>query len=153
MAQTLIPAFIRFQLDHDAMDIIETQLALKFDNGTSYEECMTNSGKKGYVLKKGNAVLQQGDITITLIKTPDGKQDDSIKKLEDSIKKVHTNIDPKDYSQNVAVILENSGNDKFMDLTFSGYISELYTQSPDLTNFPQYVSKIEVYDPLSIKIE
>ena len=152
MAQTLIPSSIKFSLDGTTLSILDAQLSLKFENGCSYDECMTKTGVKGYVLKKGTTVLQAGEIVVEIIKTPDGKQDATIKKLQDDLKLLSTKVNPSDYSKTVAVIIENPGAEKFFDLTYSGYVSEMYAQSPEGTNFPQYKAKIQVFDPTSIKI-
>jgi hypothetical protein len=150
--QTLIPAFLNFTLDSKDIDVLDTQLSLKFENGTGYEECMTKTGQKGYVLKKGNTVLQSGDIHITVVKTPDGKHNDDIKALQDNLANVQKNSDPKAYVKNINVQLLNPGNTKFMGLSFSGYVSEVETKSPDSTNFAEYLAKIEVYDPMTIAL-
>jgi hypothetical protein len=152
MPQSLIPAFVKFNFDKDELQILDTQLSLKFENGSGYHECMLNSGVKGYTLKKGTTVLQSGDVTVTIVKTPDGKQAETIKSLQESLKNAHKNINPKDYTKNVSVTVQNSGQETFLSLSFEGYVSELYSQSPELTNFPQYVAKVEIFDPTTIKL-
>lgn len=153
MAQeTLVPAFIKFMIGPTEVDVLDSQLSLKFENGSGYEECMTKNGLKGYVLKKGTTVLQSGDVVITVIKTPDGKHQSSIDLLQDNLENIQKTSNPDNYTKSITVQLENPSNEKFMGLTFNGYVSEVETKSPDLTNFPEYVAKIEIYDPLSIKL-
>lgn len=153
MAQeTLVPAFIKFMIGPTEVDVLDSQLSLKFENGSGYEECMTKNGLKGYVLKKGTTVLQSGDVVITVIKTPDGKHQSSIDLLQDNLENIQKTSNPDNYTKSITVQLENPSNEKFMGLTFNGYVSEVETKAPDLTNFPEYVAKIEIYDPLSIKL-
>ena len=130
MAQTLIPSSIKFTLEGTILSILDAQLSLKFENGCGYDECMTRTGTKGYVLKQ--------DLTIT--------------KLQADLKLLSAKTSPLEYAKTVAVIIENPGGEKFFDLTFSGYVSEMYAQAPDGTNFPQYKAKVQVFDPTTIKI-
>jgi hypothetical protein len=86
--QTLVPAFISITYDGTELNIVDAKLSMHYDNGTKYEESMTASGKKGYLLRKGISVEQEGDIFITITKTGDGKQDDTIKFLEKNYRKL-----------------------------------------------------------------
>jgi len=152
MAQTLIPAFVSFNLGSEEVMITDTQLSLNFSNGSGYGECMLKNGKKGYLLKKGTEVLQKGDVSITLTKTPDGKQDASIKAVEAAMKKSQGNDVPDKYTDSMTFSISNSGEKEFMTLSFTGYISEFVGNTPSETDFAAYTAKIEVYDPLSITI-
>ncbi len=150
--QTLVPAFVIFNLDSKELNIIDAKVALKFNNGSGYEECMVSSGDKGYMLRKGITVEQDGDITVTILKTPDKKQDDTIQNLTESLQNIRKNTDPANYAKNVAVTVQNPSADQFLSVTFSGYLKEMLIQSPDLTEFTQYVAEFEVFDPETIKI-
>ena len=152
MSQTLIPAFVSFNLGSQEVGITDTQLSLNFSNGSGYEECMLKDGKKGYLLKKGTTILQQGDVNITLTKSPDGKQDASIKAVEEAMKKSQDNDAPDQYTDSITFSISNSGEKEFMTLSFTGYVSEVVGNTPNETDFAAYTAKIEVYDPLSISI-
>jgi hypothetical protein len=150
--QTLVPAVAIFNLDSKELNIIDAKVSLKFDNGSGYEECMVSSGDKGYMLRKGITVEQDGDIKVTIVKTPDKKQDDTIKNLTDSLQNIRKNTDPANYAKDIALVVQNPSSDQFLSVTFSGYLKEMTIQSPDLTEFTEYVADFEVFDPQTIKI-
>jgi len=153
--QTLIPASITFDLGGKDLKLSDAQLSLKFTNDSGYDECMSNEGKKNYVLRRGTTVLQDGDITITLVRTPDKDQIADINAIQDNLAATRKSNDPGSYKKNIAIGLYGPGgkDDDFFGLTFEGYISELTTQSPELTNFMEYVAKVEIFNPSSIKLE
>lgn len=150
--QTLVPAFVIFNLDSKELNIKDAQVALKFNNGSGYEECMVSSGVKGYMLRKGVTVEQDGDIKVTIVKTPDKKQDDTISNLTTSLQNTSKNPDPANYAKDIAVVVQNPSSDQFLSVTFSGYLKEMIIQSPHLTEFTEYVADFEVFDPQTIKI-
>jgi hypothetical protein len=153
MAQALIPGAIKFTIARETIRILDADLALSFQNGCTYQECMTKTGIKSYVLAKGTCITQNGDVVATIIKTPDGKQDGSIKNLQDNLKQVQKSNNPADYAKDVAVIIENPSSEKFLDVTFKGYVSEFNTQPPDSTGFTTYQATVVVYDPLTIEVK
>lgn len=150
--QSLVPAFVIFNLDSKELNITNAELSLKFTNGAHYDEGIASSGSKGYMLCKGTTVLQEGDIKVTIPKTPDKKQDDTIQNLTDSLQNTQKNTDPANYAKNVAITAQNSGADQFLSVTFSGYVKEMKIQSPDLTEFTEYVAEFVVFDPQTITI-
>jgi hypothetical protein len=153
--QTLIPAAIKFDFGGKDLKLSDAQLSLKFTNGSGYDECMSNEGKKNYVLRRGTVVEQDGDITITLIKSPDKEQIADINAIQDNLASIRKSPDPSTYKKSIVVNLYGPGGtkDDFLSIRFSGYISELNTQAPELTNFMEYVAKVEIFDPASIKLE
>ena len=95
---------------------------------------MSNEGKKNYVLRRGTTIQQEGDITITIVRTPEKKQIEDIKTIQDNLKKTSETNDPSTYKKGISIALHGPGgiDDDFFGLTFEGYISELTTQAPDL---------------------
>lgn len=153
--QTLVPASITFDLGGKDLQLSDAQLSLKFTNGSGYDECMSNEGKKNYVLRRGTTVLQDGDITITLVRTPDKTQIENINAIQDNLAATRKSTDPSTYKKNIVIGLYGPGgkDDDFFNLRFEGYVSELTVQSPELTNFMEYVAKVEIFNPASIKLE
>jgi hypothetical protein len=86
--QTLVPAFITVTYDGTELNIVDAKFSLQYNNCTNYEENMTPAGKKGYLLRKGVSIEQEGDIYVVLTKSSDGKNDESIKFLENKIKEI-----------------------------------------------------------------
>ena len=126
---------------------------MHYDNGTKYEESMTASGKKGYLLRKGISVEQEGDIFITITKTGDGKQDDTIKFLEKKLQEIEKSEKPDDYSKAVVVACKDPGEQQFLNFSFNGYLKELsLTPSKEGNAFTDYLGEFEIFDPLTIKI-
>eukprot|EP01132_Coremiostelium_polycephalum_P000720 gene720-893_t len=152
--QTLVPASISFNLGSEGLKLADAQLSVKFTNGSGFDECMSNKGTKSYVLRRGANTLQDGDITITIMKTPDPEAEKDIKALENNLKEIRKAASPDKYKKNITIVLHGPAgkDDDFLSLTFSGYVSELNTQAPELTNFMEYVAKIEVFDPDTIKL-
>jgi hypothetical protein len=153
MAQhALIPSTIKFSFDSTLIHILDAQLSLSFQNGSKYQECMSKNGIKSYVLAKGNYVTQNGDIAVEIVKTPDGNQDASIRKIEENLEHIQKNDSPKAYTKSVTAVIENSGGEKFLDVSFHGYASEFVAQAPDSTNYLTYKATFVVFDPQSIRI-
>ncbi|ACE06420.1 hypothetical protein Aasi_1075 [Candidatus Amoebophilus asiaticus 5a2] len=153
--QTLVPAGISFSIDKKNLQLSDAQLSLKFTNGSGYDECMSSQGKKNYVLRRGSNVLQDGEITIKIVKTPEKTVEDDIQKLQNNLKEARTATTTENYVKDVAIVLFGPGgkDDDFFALYFDGYISELTTQTPELTNFMEYVAKVEIFNPASITLE
>jgi hypothetical protein len=153
--QTLVPAGISFSINKENLQLSDAQLSLKFTNGSGYDECMSSQGKKNYVLRRGSNVLQDGEITIKIVKTPEKTVEDDIQKLQNNLKQARTATSTKDYVKDVVIVLNGPGgqDDDFFALYFDGYISELTTQTPELTNFMEYVAKVEIFNPASITLE
>jgi len=151
--QTLVPAFISITYDGTELNIVDAKLSMHYDNGTKYEESMTASGKKGYLLRKGVSVEQEGDIFITITKTGDGKQDDTIKFLEKKLQEIEKFEKPDDYSKAVVVVCKDPGEQQFLNFSFNGYLKELsLTPSKEGNAFTDYLAEFEIFDPLTIKI-
>jgi len=152
--QTLVPAFISVTYDGTELNIVDAKFSLQYNNSTNYEENMTSSGKKGYLLRKGVSIEQEGDIYVVLTKSSDGKNDESIKFLENRIKEIAKSEKPNDYSKPVVLTCKDPGEEQFLSVSFNGYIKELKMYpSKNGNGFTDYVAEFEIFDPLSIKIE
>jgi hypothetical protein len=152
--QTLVPAFISVTYDGTELNIVDAKFSLQYNNSTNYEENMTSSGKKGYLLRKGVSIEQEGDIYVVLTKSSDGKNDESIKFLENRIKEIAKSEKPDDYSKPVVLTCKDPGEEQFLSVSFNGYIKELKMYpSKNCNGFTDYVAEFEIFDPLSIKIE
>ena len=152
--QTLVPAFISVTYDGTELNIVDAKFSLQYNNSTKYEENMTPAGKKGYLLRKGVSVEQEGDIYVVITKSSDGKNDQSITNLQDKLKQIATSEKPEDYSKPVVLTCKDPGEEQFLSVSFNGYIKELKIYpSKDGNGFTDYVAEFEIFDPLSIKIE
>jgi len=152
--QTLVPAFISVTYDGTELNIVDAKFSLQYNNSTNYEENMTSAGKKGYLLRKGVSIEQEGDIYVVLTKSSDGKNDESIKFLENRIKEIAKSEKPDDYSKPVVLTCKDPGEEQFLSVSFNGYIKELKMYpSKNGNGFTDYVAEFEIFDPLSIKIE
>jgi hypothetical protein len=151
--QTLVPAYINVTYDGTELNIVDAKFSLKYNNQSKYEEAMTSIGKKGYMLRKGVSVLQEGEIYVVLTKTADGKQDDNISFLQKVAQDVSKSEKPDNYSKNIVIIAKNSAEEQFLSVTFNGYLKEIKTQPSDKGNFfTDYIAEFQIFDPLSIKI-
>ncbi|OJW73576.1 MAG: hypothetical protein BGO68_03010 [Candidatus Amoebophilus sp. 36-38] len=153
MAQpALIPSSIELTVGGKEIKILDAQLSLSFTNNSTYNECMNKKGVKDYVLAKGTCVVQSGTTTVTIIKTPDGKGNVTIKELQESLKMAQKSNKPEHYVKDILFVLKNPSNEKFLGIGFSGYASEFTTQAPDSTNYLTYLATIVPFDPLSIDL-
>jgi hypothetical protein len=151
--QTLVTAFVSITYDGTELNIVDAKLSLHYDNNTKYEESMTSTGKKGYLLRKGISVTQEGDIFVTITKTGDGKQDDTIKFLETKLQEISKSEKPDDYSKALVITSKDPGEQQFLSVSFNGYLKELrVTPSKEGNAFTDYIAEFEIFDPLSIKI-
>ena len=112
--QTLVPAFISVTYDGTELNIVDAKFSLQYKNNSNYEENMTPAGKKGYLLRKGVSVEQEGDIYVVLTKSSDGKNDESIKFLEDKIKEISKSEKPDQYSKPVVLTCKDPGEEQFL---------------------------------------
>jgi len=152
--QTLVPAFISVTYDGTELNIVDAKFSLQYNNSTNYEENMTSAGKKGYLLRKGVSIEQEGDIYVVLTKSSDGKNDESIKFLENKLKDIAKSEKPEDYSKPVVLTCKDPGEEQFLSVSFNGYLKELKMYpSKNGNGFTDYVAEFEIFDPLSIKIE
>ena len=152
--QTLVPAFITVTYDGTELNIVDAKFSLQYNNCTNYEENMTPAGKKGYLLRKGVSIEQEGDIYVVLTKSSERKNDESIKFLENRIKEIAKSEKPNDYSKPVVLTCKDPGEEQFLSVSFNGYIKELKMYpSKNGNGFTDYVAEFEIFDPLSIKIE
>ena len=151
--QTLVPSFITITYDGTELNIVDAKLSLNYDNGTKYEESMTANGKKGYLLRKGTSVNQEGDVFVTITKTGDGKQDATISFLERKLQDISKTEKPDDYAKAIVINVQHPGGDKFLSISFSGYLKELQMKPSVKGNFfTDYIAEFEIFDPLTISL-
>ena len=153
MEQTLIPSFINVVYDGKELNIVDAQLSLDYDNGTHYEESMTSTGKKGYMLRKGTSVTPQGDISVTILKTADKKQDETITFLQQKLVTDDKVEDPTQYVKDIVITVQDAEGRQFLTFSFGGYIKDLRLEQPKRGNmFTTYIAEFQIFDPLSIKL-
>ena len=151
--QALVPAYISVTYDRTELNIVDAKLSLQYKNNTQYEENMTPAGKKGYLLRKGVSVEQEGDIYVVISKTSDGKNDQTITYLEKKMSDISKSENPKDYSKAIVITCKDPGEVQFLSVSFNGYLKELkMVPSKNGNGFTDYIAEFTVYDPLSIKI-
>lgn len=154
MDQVLTPTYINFSFGNKAINIVDAQLSLNYDNGSYYTECMSAvGGKKTYMLVKGNTVAQEGDIFTTITKTGDKQQDESISYLQQEIVAAGKTEDPKDYVKDAVITIQDSEMRQFLTFSFTGFIKNLKMENPKQGNqFTNYKAEFEISDPLSISL-
>lgn len=151
--QTLVPAYTNFLYDGTELTIVDANISLSFTNGSSFEESMTDKGPKGYMLRKGTFVDQQGDIFVKITKAGDTEADKTIDKLMKISKEITKSENPKDYAKDIVINFSDPGEQKFFSVSFRGYLKN-FNIAPDNSgnNFTTYFAEFEVFDPLTIKL-
>lgn len=154
MDQVLTPTYINFSFGNKAINIVDAQLSLNYDNGSYYTECMAAvGGKKNYMLVKGSTVTQEGDIFTTITKTGDKQQDESISYLQQEIVEADKSEDPEKYVKDTVITIQDSEMRQFLTFSFRGFIKELKMENPKKGNqFTNYKAEFEVFDPLTISL-
>ena len=151
--QTLVPAFVNFLYDGTELLIVDAKVSLNFSNGSDYEESMTDKGTKGYMLRKGISVEQNGEISVTITKAGDKEADKTIKNLGKIQKNVGKSENPKDYAKNIVINFSDSGMQKFFSVSFSGYLKSFIIEPASSGNgFTNYDARFTIFDPLTIKL-
>ena len=152
--QALVPSFVSVVYDSLELVFVDAKFSFNYDNNSGYIETMTTSGKRNYILRKGVSVSQYGDIYMVLAKTPDNKQDESIKFLKDKLKENSKLENPADYCKPIIITAKDPGDEQFMSVSFNGYIAEFKNiPSKDGIDFINYLASFVIFDDLSVKIE
>jgi hypothetical protein len=149
---SLVPSFLEFSYDGKPIEIVDASLSLDFDNKCEYEKHNINNGERGYTLRRGVGIVQVGEIKVDIIKTPDGKRDDSLKQLDDCLNKIATQADPKDYNKSITFVANNSDKEKFVAVSFEGYVSRGIPTAPDESDFPQFTYSFVPYDSQTVTV-
>lgn len=154
MDQVLTPTYINFSFVNKAINILDAQLALSFDNGSYYTECMPAvGGKKNYMLVKGGTMIQEGDIFTTITKTGDKQQDESISYLQQEFVAADESEDPEKYVKDMVVTIQDSEMRQILTFSFRGFIKELKMENHKKGNkFTNYNAEFEAFDPLTISL-
>lgn len=151
--QTLVPAGITVTLGGTTINSVDVEFSARIDNQARYEELMDIAGKKVYVLRKGIDISQALDVLLTIVQTPDKKQDATIKTLTEFMQNTTKNADPAKYTKDAAIVLENSSGEKFLDITFSAVLKDFNElASPEGTDFTKFLAEIVTFDSTTVKI-
>lgn len=153
MAQDLlVPAIVRFNLGSNPVQVTGYSMKVLVVNGFRYEEATDAKGRRAYALRKGGEVVQDADVKVFVLKTPDGKFDDHIKKIEEALQATKNN-DPKAYLHTVVVSFATSDGKAFGHVTFEGFVSEKTIDVDPDTALQQTAFDIEIYDPTTFEFK
>lgn len=150
--QTLVPAYTNFLYDGTELTIVDTIVSLSFSNNSSFEESMTEKGTKGYMLRKGTFVEQQGEISVRITKAGDTEADKTIETLQKIAKEIPKSENPKDYVKNIVINFSDPGGNKFFSVSFSGFLSNFNIVPANGNSFTDYIAVFVIFDPLTIKL-
>jgi hypothetical protein len=150
--QTLVPSYVNILYDGTELIIVDVNVSVFLSNGSIFEEIMTGDGSKGYMLRKGISVEQRGKISIKIIKAGDKGADKSITTLEEIAKAICKSEDPKDYAKSIVISFSDSGEVKFLTISFSGFLESFDVAPPGNNDFTHYIAVFVIYDPLSLDI-
>jgi hypothetical protein len=148
----LVPAIVHFNLGSKKLSITDYQMVITIGNGCQYIESIDSKGRRAYALQKGGEIVQEADIKVSVLKTPDKKFDDEIKKLEDALQATMNN-DPKKYVEDMLFSFATSYDKPFAHMKFQGYVSEITTEVDAETALQEIIAEIEIYDPTTFNIK
>ena len=153
MAENLLaPSIVHFNLGSKKLSITGYQIEITISNGCKYIESIDSKGKRAYALQKGEEIAQESDIKISVLKTPDKKFNDEIKKLQDALKETSEN-DPKKYVKDMLFSFATSDDKPFAHMKFQGYVSEITNNVDSETSLQEITAEIEIYDPTTFSIK
>lgn len=153
MADTLlVPAIVHFNLGSSALQITDYNIAITIKNGCNYISSINSKGQTAYAIKKGGEIEQEGQTQVSVLKTPDKKFDDEIKKLEKALKSKKEN-DPKKYVQDILFSIATNDDKPFTHIQFQGYVNEVSSEVDPETSLQEVTAELEIYDPVSFVIK
>ncbi|ROT46930.1 hypothetical protein [Candidatus Cardinium hertigii] len=148
----LVPAIVHFNLGSSALPITDYHIAITLENGCKYVESINSKGKTAYAIRKGGEIVQTSDIKVSVLKTPDKKFDDEIKKLEKALEATKEN-DPKKYVENILFSIATNDDKPFAHIQFQGYVSDMSSEVDPETALQEITAELEIYDPVSFVIK
>lgn len=148
----LIPAIVHFNLGSSKVSITDYHIAIALENGSGYVRSINSQGKAVYSIQKGGEIKQTADVKVSILKTPDKKFDDDIKKLEKNLLATKEN-DPKKYVENMLFSLATNDDKPFTHLQFQGYVSEVKNEVDAETGLQEVTAELSIYDPVSFCIK
>ncbi|WP_342265096.1 hypothetical protein [Cardinium endosymbiont of Philonthus spinipes] len=148
----LVPAIVHFNLGSSKVSITDYHIAVTIENGSEYIRSVNAQGKSAYAICKGGEIRQKADIKVSILKTPDGKFDDDIKKVEKNLDASKEN-DPKKYVENMLFSFATNDDKPFAHIQFQGYVCEKSEDVDPETQIPVVTAELAVYDPVSFVIK
>ncbi|WP_243018233.1 MULTISPECIES: hypothetical protein [Candidatus Cardinium] len=148
----LVPAIVHFNLGSSKVNITDYHIGVAVENGCQYVRSINAQGKAVYAIHKGGEIRQKTDIKVSILKTPDKKFDDEIKKLEKNLKTTKEN-DPKKYVEDILFSLATNDDKPFTHIQFQGYVSEMSSEVDTETGLQEVTAELTVYDPVSFVIK
>lgn len=148
----LVPSIVHFNLGSSKVNITDYNMEITISNGCKYLLSIDGKGKRTYPLQKGQDVTQEAKINVAILKTPDKKFDDDIKKLEDALKDTVEN-DPKKYVKDMLFAFATNDDTTFANISFQGYVGELTHEVDEETALQEVHGEIDIYDPTTFNIK
>ena len=148
----LVPAIVHFNLGSSALNITNYDIAITLENGSQYVESINAQGITVYAIRKGSEIAQTSDIKVAVLKTPDKKFDDDIKKLESALKVTREN-DPSKYSEDMLFSIATNDDKPFAHIQFKGYVSEMSCSIDSETALQEITAELQIGDPVSFVIK
>lgn len=148
----LVPAMVHFNLDSSPVHITDYHIAVTLDNGCNYVRSINAKGQAVYAIHKGGEMTPTAKIEIAILKTPDQKFNEDIKKVEKALEDTKEN-DPKKYVKNMLFSFSTNDGKPFTHIQFQGYISEMDSQVNTETALQEIKAELELYDPVSLVIK
>ncbi|TDG95293.1 hypothetical protein [Cardinium endosymbiont of Culicoides punctatus] len=148
----LIPAIVHFNLGSKSIQLTGYNIGITLDNGSNYVDAVNAKGKTIYAIRKGGEIVQEADIKVSILKTPDKNFDDDIKKLSSALASTKEN-DPKKYVENISFSFATNDDKTFTHIQFQGYVSEISSELDAETSLLEVIFGIVIYDPMSFTLK
>ena len=148
----LIPAIVHFNLGSSKVSITDYHIAVSLENGAQYVRSINGQAKAVYAIHKGGEIKQTADVKVSILKTPDKKFDDDIKKIEKNLNATKEN-NPDKYVENMLFSIATNDDKPFTHMQFQGYVSDMSSEVDPETGLQEVTAELSIYDPVSFVIK
>ncbi|MGI2262169.1 hypothetical protein ACRRVA_02580 [Candidatus Cardinium hertigii] len=148
----LIPAIVHFNLGSSKVSITDYHIAVALENGAQYVRSINGQAKAVYAIHKGGEIKQTADVKVSILKTPDKKFDDDIKKIEKNLNATKEN-NPDKYVENMLFSIATNDDKPFIHMQFQGYVSDMSSEVDPETGLQEVTAELSIYDPVSFVIK
>ncbi|MGI2257289.1 hypothetical protein ACRRVD_01820 [Candidatus Cardinium hertigii] len=148
----LIPAIVHFNLGSSKVSITDYHIAVALENRSQYVRSINGQGKAVYAIHKGAEINQTADVKVSILKTPDKKFDDDIKKIEKNLNATKEN-NPDKYVENMLFSIATNDDKPFTHMQFQGYVSDISSEIDAETGLQEVTAELSIYDPVSFVIK
>lgn len=144
-------------IDGNELDVERMDIDFALTNGCEYDSVTAGDGNRKYNLQKDPFVRfendEQGEMVLTAMNVPGGKNEASIKKLQGYLADTVKEKDHSGYAKPVTICFINAAGEKTFSINFLGCVSEIENIPADTIKAAQYKITLLVVDMDTLNFE